>query len=423
MNSFQKHFLFVSILVFCLQSIFFSQTKIVEIKFDGLEQTEESYLRNFISSSEGQNFDSLLAQDDVQQLRNLKLFLEVNHSVQNSPDGKIITYFCEELITILPIINFGGVNENFWFQLGAVDYNWLGRGNTFGGYYRYYDRHSLEIFMKSPYLFGKHWGLSGNVARLSTIEPAYFTDGRTDYNVDHWAFVLMGRYNFSLRNAIEFGGGYLYERYEKNLDRSGSNAPGPDLVDFDKYLFKFQFINNYIDYYYQYLTGYSNELNLETVSTKGEEEFFWKFLIITKLFLRMGGDGNWAFRLRAGISTNKISPFVPFVLDSYINVRGSGNRVSRGTAELTLNLEYRHTLFDKKWGAFQSVIFSDVSSWRQPGEDFSDMLLSKNIVTFIGLGIRFIVRKFNNFILRLDYGKSVTGYKGEGFVFGAGQYF
>jgi outer membrane protein assembly factor BamA len=423
MHSFQKHFLLVCILVFCPQSIFFSQTKIVEIIFNGLEKSEESYLRNFISSAEGKNFDSLLAQDDVQQLRNLKLFLEVNHSVQNSPDGKIITFFCEELITLLPIINFGGVTENFWFQLGAVDYNWLGRGNTFGGYYRYYDRHSFEVFLKSPYAFGNDWGLSGNVAKFSTIEPAYFIDGRTNYNVDHWAFILIGRYNLSLSNALEFGGGYLYERYEKNLDRSASNSPGPELVDFDKYLFKFQFSNNYIDYFYHYLTGFSNELNLETVSTKGEEDFFWKFLNITKLFLRLYEDGNWAFRLRAGISTNKISPFVPFVLDSYINVRGSGNRVSRGTAELTLNLEYRHTLFEEKWGAFQSVIFSDVSSWRQPGEDFSDMLLSKNNVTFIGLGIRFILRKFNNFILRLDYGKSVTGYKGKGFVFGAGQYF
>ena len=189
MISIRKTFLFVSIIIFCFYSVSYSQTKIADIGFDGLEKTEESYLRIFILSEEGQKFDSLKVLDDVQQLRNLQLFLEVNLSVQNSPDGKVIIFYCEELITLLPIINFGGVTENFWFQVGAVDYNWLGRGNTFGGYYRYYERHSFEVYLKSPYAFGYNWGISGNVSKFSTIEPAYFSSGQTYYNVDHLAFI------------------------------------------------------------------------------------------------------------------------------------------------------------------------------------------------------------------------------------------
>jgi outer membrane protein assembly factor BamA len=423
MTSIQKNFLFVSIIIFYFYSVSYSQTKIADIGFDGLEKTEESYLRIFISSEEGQKFDSLKVLDDVQQLRNLRLFLEVNLYVQNSPDGKIITFYCEELITLLPIINFGGVSENFWVQLGAVDNNWLGRGNTFGGYYRYYERHSFEVYLKSPYAFGYNWGISGNVSIFSTIEPAYFSGGKTYYNVDHLAFIALGRYNLSLKNAIEFGGGYLLERYEKNADRSTSDSPGPDLVDFDKYLFKILLDQDYINYYYHYLSGFSNGLNLETVKTKGETDMFWKVLNITKFFLRFGEKGNWAFRLRAGIATNKISPFVPFVLDNYINVRGSGNRVSRGTGELTLNLEYRHTFFDESWGVFQSVIFSDLSSWRPAGGSISDMLKGENIVSFLGLGVRFHIPKFNNFIFRLDYGWSLKDYRVKGFVIGVGQYF
>ena len=129
------------------------------------------------------------------------------------------------------------------------------------------------------------------------------------------------------------------------------------------------------------------------------------------------------FCLRFGVSTNKDSPFVPFVLDNYINVRGSGNRVSRGTAEITINSEYRHTLWEHDLGAMQGVVFMDMSAWRPAAGHFSDMFEDKNNVTFGGLGLRFYFRKFYNFIIRIDYGVSVTGNKSRGIVFGAGQYF
>ena len=105
--------------------------------------------------------------------------------------------------------------------------------------------------------------------------------------------------------------------------------------------------NDYLNYNYQYVSGFANDLNLESVTTIGYDDFFYKILNISRLFFRLGGEGNLGFRLRLGISTNKDSPFVPFVLDNYINVRGSGNRVSRGTAEMTINSEYRHTLYDQ----------------------------------------------------------------------------
>jgi outer membrane protein insertion porin family len=272
-------------------------------------------------------------------------------------------------------------------------------------------------------LFNNHWGLSLDLAKFSTIEPAYFSEGVADYNLDHWNFLTLAIYNFSLNNRIEFGGGYLYERYDKNEARSGKFAPGPDVRDYNKALAKILFNNNYIDYYYQYLQGYSSELNLESVSTLGEYDLFWKVLNISKLFIRTGTTGNLAFRLRLGVSTNKDSPFVPFVLDNYINVRGSGNRASRGTAEMTINSEYRNTILEKDWGAVQGVVFMDMSAWRPAAGKFSQMFKDEYNVTFGGLGVRFYFRKFNNFIFRLDYGKSVTGNKGSGIVFGAGQYF
>jgi outer membrane protein assembly factor BamA len=419
----QNKKLILVIFTFIIAYSLFAQSNIVKINFIGVEKTEENYLRYFIQSKENNPFDSLQVINDVQRLHNLQIFKDISYIIIDSLDGKIIEFFCPELFTLLPILNFGGVTDNFWFQIGGMDYNWLGMGHTLGGYYRYYDRHSFTMFLKAPYLFNNHWGLAADVAKFSTIEPVYFSEGVADYNVDHWNIITNIIYNFSFNNSIEFGGGYLYERYDKNEIRSDKLAPGPDFKDYHKFLVKILLNNNYINYNYQYLKGYSNQLNLENVTTLGKNDLFWKILNISKIFFRPGVESNLAFRLRLGVSSNKDSPFVPFVLDNYINVRGSGNRVSRGTAEITLNSEYRHTLLEHYWGAIQGVVFMDMSAWRPAAGKFSEMFEDKYNVTFGGIGIRFYFKKFNNFIFRLDYGKSVTRNKGSGIVLGAGQYF
>jgi hypothetical protein len=335
----------------------------------------------------------------------------------------MIEFHCLELFTLLPIVSFGGIRDNFWYQVGLLDYNLFGRGYTLGGYYRYYDRHSFALFLKAPHLFGKHWGAFVDIAKFSTLEPAYFSMGVVDYRVDRWNFTASINYNFSIYNSFEFGGGYLLERYSKNNFHQDRFFLVPTFREFSKYLLKFMVRNDYINYNYQYLTGFINDLNMESITTVGYDDLFWKVLNISRIYFRPFATGNFAFRLRLGVATNKDSPFVPFVLDNYINVRGSGNRVSRGTAEITINSEYRHTLWEHDLGAMQGVVFMDMSAWRPAAGHFSDMFEDKNNVTFGGLGLRFYFRKFYNFIIRIDYGVSVTGNKGRGIVFGAGQYF
>jgi outer membrane protein assembly factor BamA len=412
----------INILLFSQFSLL-GQSIITQVEFAGISKTQEHYLRYFIQSKENTELDSSTVQKDVQSLYNLLIFSKVTYSISETDTGKILIFNCTELYTLLPIVNFGGVTNNFWFQVGAMDFHWLGLGHTLGGYYRYYDRHSMTVYLKAPYLFKQKWGLSFDIGKFSTIEPAYFSEGEADYNVDHWNFLGHAIYNYNINSRVEFGGGYLYELYDKNKILSGKFAPGPDQRDYHKVLVKFVLLHNTVDYYYQYLNGFSNELNLENVTTLGEYDLFWKILNISKLFIRTGKQGNLAFRLRVGISTNKDSPFVPFVLDNYINVRGSGNRSSRGTAEFTINAEYRHTIFEHELGAVQGVVFSDMSAWRPAAGKFSQMFTDDFNVTFAGIGVRFYFKKIYNFILRFDFGKSVTGNKGDGFVFGAGQYF
>jgi hypothetical protein len=327
-----------------------------------------------------------------------------------------VTFHCREVLTLLPILNFGGIQGNGWIQVGGQDFNWLGRGQTLGGYYRYDQRHSFDLHHRAPLLWGP-WGLSAGVSRSATVENAPVLGVPQQVEVDRWAVTASGRYTRSPRLSFELGWGYLNERYAPQ----GQAVPAP--AAYDKLLVKAVVSSDRIDYFFHYLDGPAGELTAEAVKTLDEPRIFWKLLGIGRYFRRLGSWGNLALRLRAGLSRNDDSPFVPFVLDSYLTVRGSGNQVARGTAELTLNAEYRGTLVQREWGAVQWVGFSDWSAWRKPAEDLRDMFAENNTVTFVGAGARVILSRLNFLVLRLDYGSSVTSRGDHGFVLGTGQYF
>ncbi len=143
-------------------------------------------------------------------------------------------------------------------------------------------------------------------------------------------------------------------------------------------------------------------------------------------YKRVGEKGNWANRMRFGLSTNENSPFAPFALDNNVNLRGVGILVDRGTGVFVLNSEYRYTVYDKKWLAIQTNIFTDFGSWRNPGNELNDFFEKDNFRIFSGVGLRFISKKVYNATFRIDYGFKVLDNKNKsngGLVFGIGQYF
>ena len=155
-----RKFLFL-FLIFAVAPVF-AQDKIISVDITGLNKTKRSFVETFLDTRVGSRLDSVQVHRDVQVLRNLQLFSDVDYHISQNESGVRVEYQCREITSLLPISNFGSIESSFWFQLGAVDYNWLGRGNTLGGYYRYYDRNSFETYLKSPYLFGPKWGLSAN---------------------------------------------------------------------------------------------------------------------------------------------------------------------------------------------------------------------------------------------------------------------
>ena len=137
----------------------------------------------------------------------------------------------------------------------------------------------------------------------------------------------------------------------------------------------------------------------------------------------MGKRGNWASRVRLGLSSNSDSPFAPFSVDNNLNIRGVGNLIDRGTGVIVVNTEYRHTLIQKGWFAMQSNVFIDAGTWRNPGGTLNDFAKPHNIRIYPGVGVRFIHAKIFNAVFRIDYGYGITENSSNGIVFGIGQYF
>ncbi|MFK7954063.1 MAG: POTRA domain-containing protein [Ekhidna sp.] len=411
-------------LYFLLLFVFFfsSAQSIGSVRFEGLEKTKQSYLKQFLSIGSGEQLDSAKMEQDRIRLTNLEMFAHVHAKTEKvSEDRYDVIFWCDELFTLLPIFSFGGIEENFWIQAGISEVNLGGRGNKLTTYYQYYDRNSFASHLTLERIKQSQWGANIDFIKWSTLEPLFFSDNAVEYEYDNWTIGATAVRYLNFRNKVEFGGAFFTEDYRKFTE--GEFVGAPDEVSKEKILGKLLLTNDYLDYFFFYQNGWRNQLNLQTVqSLNGDNPFYILFNDFTFL-RRMGTKGNFASRLRLGLSSNEESPFAPFVLDSYVNIRGVGNRVDRGTGAIILNIEYRQTLCENDKIAIQGVLFSDNGTWRIPGGNLSDFTQNENFVLFSGGGLRFIQKKIHNAIFRIDYGFNLQDVSSNGFVLGIGQYF
>jgi hypothetical protein len=260
------------------------------------------------------------------------------------------------------------------------------------------------------------------VTKYSTIEPLYFADTATNFNFDNYNVSLGGHFWLGKFTKVSLGGMYMYEDYQQ-LDTTVF-----DLGQFDFFFHKYQirtfFEHSKIDQNYERLNGFSDYAYLETIQTIDYPGIsFIKFTNDITWFKEIGERGNFGVHNRFGISTNNDSPFSPFVLDGFLNVRGIGNRVSRGTAEFIINAEYRHTVWEHKWFYVQAAAITDFGTLRQAGAKLPDMFTYNSMNLFVGGGLRIHSRLFYKVIFRVDYSVNPINPNKHGLTFGVGQFF
>jgi outer membrane protein assembly factor BamA len=398
------------------------------IEWQGLKKTKRSYISRFLTFQVGEELDSAKILTTRQQLLNLRIFREVSFEVKAADTGFVtVAFIVPEIITTVPILDFGGIKGNLFLQAGLENAHWLGNGSFFKIYYQHSNGHSFFWKHYTPFLGANtRWGLRTNLIRLSTLEPAKFrgTSLQTAYyDYENFAVNASLVYQFEVGKTLEFGGGYQFEKFVKNTARTPSGDTNLNTLSDDGILLKSVYSVNRVNFKGVAEKGFNHSLYAESVVGNRQYGFFFKVFDEFKIFLNPADKVTWAFRARVGIASNSQNPFAPFILDSFKNIRGVGNHVDRGTAEITLNIEHRYQFWRKKWGILQSVLFVDAGSWRTAGGGFSDLADTQIMQTFAGGGLRFHIPQLNNMALRADYAFDCRKPKVNGLVIGLGQFF
>lgn len=431
------HFYLFLLLIGCWGSTLSAQ---LTQRFQHLNRTHLQYLLDkqaaFARTAGGDKDQLLLIRDTTlslenqldlirQELVNLPAFTRADWRITEQGEETLIHWEMEESRTVFPLVNFGGIRNNSFYQIGINDIHFRGRGQQLTTFYQNNDgEHNYYLSLRNDAYRGSRWGYRLETRRYAAIEPVFFPEQSVNYRYANLSFGLGLSYAPSARTHYAFGWSTFRERYIK-LDDGGPNSPGPDDITLPKWLLKFERSDDQLDRLQERVSGNHHQTILQAVRNPDEGSYFLIGWHDFRWYRLTGKRGNLAARLRTGLASNNDTPFAPFVLDSQVNIRGSGNRIDRGTAQLILNLEYRHTVWrDRKQRfAAQLVGFSDFGTWRKPGGRLAELVESGSMRHFVGAGIRLISLKAHDAVLRLDYGVDAHNTRERGFVAGFGQYF
>jgi len=200
-----------SILLFCLISISLSigllaqqntSRTIASISFQGIEKNKKSYLNQFIQSKIGDAPSDSLLLEDVQRLKNLPSIGNANYVLETVNQSATIVFQIEELKTLLPIVNFGSVKDNRWFQLGFYDINWQGNGSFLSAVYHNRDkRHGGQIYYRAARIKGSDWGFSATLNKSASLYQC--TSNRTK-RWRNWIWTIFLKSTISRKTQLAF---------------------------------------------------------------------------------------------------------------------------------------------------------------------------------------------------------------------------
>lgn len=421
-----KGLLFIS---FCFVFGMLGSTQTIsEIKFENVKRSNPQFLESRLDLIVGNVCDEEAVIRNVQYLTNLNLFLAVDYRIDSTENNTVnVCFIITEAVYIYPILLIGGFDNKLNLSVGVGDINFRGKAQSIGFIYQYYDRHSFSFYQAAAVHKNGKTGHDFSLGKKSTVEPLYFDTIKGIFNFDNYHVSIGGHYWFNRYLKLGVGGMLMYENYQNK----GVEFETPDHVfdleekfNFLKYQLRTAFEYSNVNYSFERRQGIKNTVFVETIQTDGVP--MASFLKVTNEFnayKHLGKSGMVSFRNRLGIATNNDSPFSPFVIDGFVNIRGSGDRVARGTGEIIFNAEYLHTVWRNKWFYLMMNAFTDVGYLRPPGGSIASSFENQNAYYFSGIGLRIHSRKLYNTVIRLDYGFDLENLSNNGLTFGFGHFF
>ena len=130
-----------------------------------------------------------------------------------------------------------------------------------------------------------------------------FENESANYKYQNISYEALALYQHDFKNQLQFGVNFFKENY--NYLNGSTSSEVPTELNVDKKLLKLIYTFDNLDYNYQYINGFKNEFHGQYVTSENKYQndflIFWNDLFY---FKRLGNKGNWANRLRVGLSQN-----------------------------------------------------------------------------------------------------------------------
>lgn len=394
---------------------------ISRIEFLGNRKTNSDFLFSFLGLSPKENYTIAEIKTCVNKLQQVFGIYNSHFELEKQHESYLLKVYVEEQKTILPIFAFGVQPQNKWAQIGFAELNLWGKGDELWGYYQNNQgRHSGQFFYKDRYFLQSKYDVFVQLLSWNSVEPINTpNDQRVNYQfgIDLYGTGVERRIREDL--IVGFDASYFREKY-KSLDR-GDTGLSLDL-NLNKYQFKWRLNLDRLKYNRLYKENYQLNLDYQTILTPRFNQLFHQFSGQLKYYDKLSKKTEFASRLFVGVASNFNSPFAPFVVDSYVNVRAAGNRILRATGLTSISLEVRQELITYKALVLQAVVFNDNAIFRQPGEQVILNKLHNSMLSSVGTGMRIHYQDFHNAILRIDYGINLSNGNKQ-WLIGIGQFF
>lgn len=402
--------------------------RIRDIEVHGLVRTREFVIRRELLVEEGDSVGCRAVVESVQRLKNTNLFRTVDFALipvdadedasgadgatENDEDERRVRLVIEvdEKWTALPNFQFSSGGGALQLVVGASESNLFGRYLAVGGQFEHVQgANSLFAWFENPRTFDERLTTRIELGTQNRVYYLYDDAGGRDGGYFRRRLTAGGSASQEWRWWLHTEAGLRFERdrFSQELipdeQRRESDAPAiPDPTEalVGRLAVSFGRINQL-----EYLQDGSDlTLSVEHANSAiGSSHDLFRFGLTATHFEALPLKSNLAVRFQAGLSQVEALHHQKFIggLDT---LRGFPYDRFSGEHHWTMNLEYRIPSIDHPWLAVQHVAFVDAAHVGQEPADIFGLSGSS-----AGLGLRILVPKVQDFIIRLDFALPLFG--------------
>ncbi|MFW5967249.1 MAG: hypothetical protein ACOCV2_07005 [Persicimonas sp.] len=406
------------------------QYQILDIEVRGLVRTREFVIHRELTVEEGDTVGCPSVLESVRRLQNTNLFRTVDYALIRSEADEgasraeddreddereaarevRLVIEVDEKWTALPNFQFSSGGGALQVLVGANETNLFGRYLAIGGHFEHVQgANSLFGWFENPRTFDERLKTRLELGTQNRVYYLYDDAGDRDggYFRRRLTFGGSARHEWRWWLHTEAGLRFERDRFSQELipedqRREDDDAAIPDATDalVGRLALSFGRINQL-----EYLQdGTDVTLSVEHAnSAVGSTHNLFRLGLSATHFEALPLKSNLAVRFQAGLSQVEALHHHKFIggLDT---LRGFPYDRFSGEHHWSLNLEYRIPSIDHPWLAIQHVAFVDAA---HVGPKPADIFGLSGAST--GLGLRILVPKVQNLIVRLDYALPLVG--------------